>query len=346
VIAARRILIVLHGAIGDVVRALPLLNRLRRACPDARIAWAVEPIAAPLLADHPALDERIVFDRPRGAPAFVEFLGRVRRYRADLTLDLQRHLKSGVVSRVSGAPVRVGFHRRNTNEGNWLFNNRYLPPVPHLSSKLEHYLLFADRLGLPASAVEFRLRAGAAEEAAADSLLAGVGRPFAVLFVGSTWESKTWLPEPTAATAEGLARRGLGVVLVGSPAEAPIAAEVARRARAPLVDLAGKTTLRVLIAVFGRAALALGPDSGPMHVAAAVGTPVVSLFGATSPGRSAPYGFAALVVRGPAPCSPCYLRRCPIGRLCMQRITPAMVLEQAEAALALAPPRTGGGAAT
>ena len=340
-IPARRILIVLHGAIGDVVRALPLLNRVRRAYPDAHIAWAVEPAAAPLLADHPALDERIVFDRTRGAAAFVEFLRRVRRYGADLTLDLQRHLKSGVVSRASGAPVRVGFHRRNTNEGNWVFNNRHLPPVPHRSSKLEHYLLFAERLGLPASPIEFGLRAGGAEEAAADSLLSGVARPFAVLFVGASWESKTWLPEPTAATAEGLARRGLGVVLVGSPAEAPLAAEVARRAGAPLVDLAGKTTLRELIAILGRTALALGPDSGPMHLAAAMGTPVVSLFGATSPDRSGPHGFASLVIRGATPCSPCYLRRCPIGRLCMQRITPAMALEKAEAALATAPHRTG-----
>src|SRR5512140_1133778 len=106
---AERILIVLLGAIGDVIRALPLALRVRAAYPAARITWAVEPAAAPLLEDHPALDERLVFDRAGGARAFVRFLRRVRAARFDLVLDLQRHLKSGIISAATRAPVRVGF---------------------------------------------------------------------------------------------------------------------------------------------------------------------------------------------------------------------------------------------
>jgi heptosyltransferase II len=99
-------------------------------------------------------------------------------------------------------------------------------------------------------------------------------------------------------------------------------------------NLSGKTTLRDLIGIFAHARLAMGPDSGPMHLAAAVGVPVVSLWGATSPVRSAPWGSEALVLRGTAACSPCYIRRCPLGRVCMQRITPEEVLGVARGLLA------------
>jgi ADP-heptose:LPS heptosyltransferase len=111
------------------------------------------------------------------------------------------------------------------------------------------------------------------------------------------------------------------------------AREVAAAAKGPLVDCCGKTTLRDVIAILARATIAIGPDSGPMHIAAAVGTPVVSLWGATSPARSAPFGFEQLVLVGDAPCVPCYLKRCPIGRLCMESITPAAVLAKVDAAL-------------
>src|SRR5437762_1720587 len=105
-VVADRILIVLLGAIGDVTRALPLLMRLRRAYPEAQIAWAVEPLSEPLLRGHRAVDRVIVFERERGAAAFLPFLRELRGFRADLVIDLQRHLKSGIASRVAGAPVR------------------------------------------------------------------------------------------------------------------------------------------------------------------------------------------------------------------------------------------------
>src|SRR5882724_11969806 len=128
-VAADRILIVLLGAIGDVTRALPLLARVRAGYPAARIAWAVEPRAAPLLEHQPALDTRLVFARGAGPGAFPRFLRAVRAVRADLTLDLQRHAKSGLVSFASGAPVRIGFHRRNAKELNWIWSTHTIDPV-------------------------------------------------------------------------------------------------------------------------------------------------------------------------------------------------------------------------
>lgn len=329
-VPAERILIVLLGAIGDVTLALPLLTRLRHGYPRARITWAVEPAAAPLLQQHPALDEILLFDRPRGVAAFGRLLRQVRALRPELTLDLQRHLKSGIISRASGAPVRLGFHRRNGREANWLFNTHSLRPMPHFSPKLRQFLRFGDWLGIEEIPVSFGLRLDAGEERRVEELLEGVPSPFVVGFVGASWESKGWFAEPTAVVIEALASRGVSVVLVGGEADEAFAGAVLRRAQArtqvPVRNLAGRVTLRDLIGIFRRAAAAFGPDTGPMHIAAAAGTRVVSLWGATDPARSAPWDNEDGVIAGSAPCSPCYLRRCPIGRLCMESISPGVVV--------------------
>ena len=324
----QRILIVLLGAIGDVTRALPLLTRLRRAYPQAHIAWAVEPAAVALLDYHPALDEVLLYQRGRGFRAFLPFLRTVRDYHFDLVLDLQRHLKSGLVSLWSRAPVRLGFHRTNTKEGNWLFNTQTIEAIPDFSLKLGQYLKFADALGLPDDEVCFDLRLRPQEEQQVETLLAGTPHPFAAFFLGSRWPSRFWFPQATAEVAHTLQQEyGMGVVLVGGPSEVTFARQVSEATGLAVTNLSGKTSLRDLIGIFSRARFALGPDSGPMHIAAAVGIPVISLWGATSPIRSSPWRSETFVIRGEAACSPCYVRHCPIGRACMQRITPVQVLE-------------------
>jgi lipopolysaccharide heptosyltransferase II len=327
-VSAKRILIVLLGAIGDVVRALPLANRLRAGYPRAQIAWAVEPRAAPLLEHHPALDARLVFERAGGATAFWRFLRRVRAQGFDLALDLQRHAKSGLVSFASAAPIRVGFDRRNSKELNWLWNTHSIERVEPRGWKLEQYLRFGALLELPESPIAFDIVLTAAEEARVTALLAPLGRPFAAFFVGSTWESRLWFPKGFAAVADALDTLGLDVVLLGGSDVSASASATSTRARRPLHDLSARTTLRETYGVLARARVAVGPDSGPMHLAAAAGTPVVSLWGATTPARSAPYGSEDLVLVGRVACAPCYLRQCPIGRQCMETITPARVLAQ------------------
>lgn len=327
-VAAERILVVLLGAIGDVVRGLPLLMRVRRAYPKAHITWAVEPLSEPIVRRHPALDEVIVFERKGGARAFLEFLRQVRRVRPDLTLDLQRHLKSGISSLASGAPLRLGFHRRNSREGNWLFNQAHVPPRPHYSSKLEHFMTFADWLELPAAPVEFGLQLSPEEEARVEALLSSVPRPFVAAFVGSSCDSRLWFADRTARVLEAMAARGHAPVLLGGPGDVAFAASIASACAVPVHDLAGKTSLRDLFGIFARCSVAFGPDSGPMHIAAAVGAPVVSLWGATSSERSAPWGNADGVIEGVADCRPCFKKTCPIGRVCMQAIEVEPVLER------------------
>jgi heptosyltransferase I len=337
----RRVLIVLLGAIGDVVRALPLLGRLRRAWPDAHIAWAVEPKSKAVLEHHPWLDEIIVYDRAHAPWTFVPFLWRVRKGHFDLVIDLQRHLKSGFTSRISGARDRFGFAAPNTKEFNYLFSNHQIEPQPNMRLKLMQYQAFGDALGLAPSPTEFGLAATDDERARALELLRDAPRPILAVILGSSWPSRIYYPESTAAVIRRVARAdgdspALFPVLLGGPDETKLADEVMRQLEdVPALNLAGSTSLRDLIAIFPECAVAFGPDSGPMHIAAAVGCPVVSLWGATAAERSAPWGFADLAISGAIPCHPCYLRQCPIGRECMRRISPEEVSLTVRRAIAM-----------
>ena len=324
---SQRILIVLLGAIGDVTRALPLLTRLRQAYPTAHIAWAVEPVAAALLEAHPALNEVILYQRTKGPIAFFPFLRKIRRQRFDCVLDLQRHAKSGIISWWSRAPVRLGFHRTNTKEGNWLFNTHTLDPIPDFSLKLRQYLQFAEALQLPESEVRFDLQLLPEEKHKAVEYLTTTPRPFAAFFLGSRWPSRFWFPHATAMVARTLIDDyGMGIVLLGGKSEVAFARKVEELLQSPITNLTSHTSLRDLIGIFQQAKFAIGPDSGPMHIAAATGIPVISLWGATSPIRSAPWGSEELILQGKTACSPCYVRHCPIDRRCMQQITPEQVL--------------------
>lgn len=325
-----RILIVLPGAIGDVVRALPLLGRIRHGRPEAHVGWVVEPPAAPVLEGHPWLDEALVFQRRAGWVAVPPFVRRLRAGGWDVALDLGRGIKSALLARASGAPVRLGFARADAREGSWLLATRRLRRQGVARSKLEQFLAFGDLLGLPPAPVAFRLEPTAEETAHAEALLAGLRRPVVAACVGSSCPARRWFPDRTAAVVSALGEQhGGSAVLLGTAADAPFGAAVARATRGPVRDLIGRTSLRQLVAVLARCALAFGPDSGALHLAAAVGTPVVSLWGATSADRSVPFGWERLVVQGEAPCAPCFLRDCPIGRVCMQAITPEVVLETA-----------------
>ena len=341
----RRVLIVLMGAIGDVVRALPLLGRMRKAWPDAHIAWAVEPKSKAVLEHHRWLDEIIVYDRAHAPWTFMPFLRRVRKGHFDLVIDLQRHLKSGFTSRISGARERYGFDAANTKEFNHRFSNHHIEPQPNMRLKLMQYQAFGDALGLAPAPIEFGLAATDDERARAVELLRDAPRPLLAVILGSSWPSRIYFPESTAAVIRRLARAdgdspALFPVLLGGPDETKLAGEVMRHLDdMPALNLAGRTSLRDLVAIFPECAAAFGPDSGPMHIAAAVGCPVVSLWGATAAERSAPWGFAELAISGAIPCHPCYLRKCPIGRECMRRISPEEVGVTVRRALSM--PRAG-----
>ena len=340
----QRVLIVLLGSIGDVVRALPLIGRLRAAWPGTHLAWAIEPKSAPIVRDHPWVDELIVYERARVPWSFVPFLAAVRRGRFDLVIDLQRHLKSGVIARVTGARERLGFAAVNVKEGNHWFSTRRIAPQPRMSLKLAQYQAFGDLLGIPARSISFGLEPSAAARERVAMLIGDAPRPRLAVILGSSWPSRIYAPEAIASVIRQLAEPGAGgffPILIGGPDEYPIASAVEQAASAPHINLAGKTGLGDLPAVFAACDVAFGPDSGPMHIAAAVGCPVVSLWGATAAERSAPWGFAEFALTGAIPCAPCYLRRCPIGNECMRRITPESVVSAIKRAANASPSLAG-----
>src|SRR5208282_3006015 len=202
----RRVLIVLLGAIGDVVRALPLLGRIRNAWPNAHIAWAVEPKSRAVLDNHRWLDEIIEYDRGRAPWTFIPFLRRVRKGHFDLVIDLQRHLKSGFTSLVSGARDRFGFAASNTKEFNYLFSNRRISPQPNMRLKLMQYQAFGDALGVAPSPIEFGLTATDEERARALEMLHAAPRPILAVILGSSWPIRIYFPESTAAVIRRVAR--------------------------------------------------------------------------------------------------------------------------------------------
>ena len=321
-----RILIVLPGALGDVIRALPLLGRIRHGLPDAHLAWAVEPLSAPLLSSHPWLDTVHVFARRTARQSLWPFLRSLRAGRYDLALDLGRGIKSGLLTWSSGAPRRYGFARADGREGSWWFATDHLPVQGPERAKLEQFLAFGDLLGVPPVPIAFGLRPTAAEDATAAVQLADLPRPLLAACVGSSCPSRRWEPERLATVVRAVNRaQGGSAVLLGATADVSFAATVAAGAGERVRNLVGQTSLRQLQAVLSRSDVVFGPDSGALHLAAALGKPVVSLWGATSAGRSTPWGSERWTIVGTAPCAPCFLRDCPIGRVCMQTIAAAEV---------------------
>lgn len=335
-----KVLIVLLGAIGDVTRALPLAVRIKECWPKVLLGWAVEPKSYGVVSGHSAIDKVFLFERNQGFKAYMRFIRELRRQRFDLVLDLQRHLKSGVTSVLSGASRRIGFHRRNSKEGNWLFNNAHIERVETFSPKILQYQKFGDYLHLPKMEVlQFGWEISSRSRAAAADIIAQLSQDqtsavppvdrHVALILGSSWPSRFW---PTSCFRELIdemyKRWGLVSTLIGGSGERQQGLELSEQGNgSKVINLVERTSLDQLRSVFLTTRLAIGSDSGPMHIAAAMGIPVISLWGSTSPLRSAPYRNEGRVLQSALACSPCYRRVCPgLDNLCMRSIPVSAVL--------------------
>jgi lipopolysaccharide heptosyltransferase I len=328
----RRILLIKPSAIGDVVHTLPILALLRRRWPEAHLAWLLTPACAGLLDGHPLLDEVIVFERhhfgrgwrdPASALSLIEFLKDLRRNRYDLVIDLQGLLRSGLLAWQTRAPVRIGF--ANARELAPIFYTHRVPIDSLEQHAIDRYLRVAEALGCEVDRpIEFPFHVTDEDRAQIAAMLNGSGR-YAVLLPGTNWPTKRWPVERYAALVAPLRERfGLTSVVAGSPDEIDLAAQIEGGA-----NLAGKTTLRQLAALIERAALVIANDSGPMHIAAAMNRPLVTLFGPTNPRRTGPYRRENSVLRVDIPCSPCYSRKCS-HQSCLQWLQVEPVLQLAE----------------
>jgi heptosyltransferase I len=334
----RRILIFKPSAIGDVVHTLPVLNLLKRRWPEAKISWLISPPCREVVEGHPQVDEVILFNRkryghawrsPTASTAFVRFIRDLRDRQFDWVVDFQGLLRSGWMTWATGAPIRVGFD--DAREGAPMF---YTHAVPSGGWWHQHaigrYLHLASALGCDMGPVEFRFAVDDADRAAAANMLAGIGR-YAVLIPGTHWATKRWPIEKFAGLVAPLRERfGLQTVVAGGPHDAEMSAKIDGA-----INLAGRTTLRQTIALLERAALVVANDSGPMHIACALGRPLVCLHGPTSPILTGPYGRMDTVLRLDLPCSPCYSRTCS-HRSCLQWLEVEPVLRLAERQMKLA----------
>jgi heptosyltransferase I len=290
---SQRILIVRLSAIGDVMHAVPVLNALRDALPGAFLAWVVEGRTADLLRGHRSLDELISL--PRGwlkSPRTVlDLRRRLRSLRFDATIDLQGLSKSAIAAWLSGARRRIGLAGKDGREiSRWLNNELVAPTRTHITQRSLELLA---PLGITNPVVRFDLAESPADALSARKMLDSqqVLAPFAVINPGASWPSKRWRLERLAAVARHLGQsRGLKSLVVWAGDEERGWAEQILANSSGHATIAPATTLCELAAIVRRASIFVGSDTGPLHVAAAVGTPCVGLFGPMPAERNGPYG--------------------------------------------------------
>lgn len=336
------ILIIKLSAIGDVIHTLPALNALRRRFPEARIDWLVESAAAPLVQGHPVLDRVLVSRRKewvrglfsqetrrRSLGEMIRFLRELRRVRYDLIIDFHQLLKSGVMALLARGKRKVGFGPGLEHmEMSHLFLNERVPAVSMEHHALLRNLMLLEAIGIPAGSVAYRIPVTDADRAAVFRLLGDGERPLVAINPVAQWETKLWRNDGFARLADGLVRdRSVRAVFTGGPDDVPMVAAIQKKMTEPSLNLAGKTSLPMLAALLAQSSCLVTTDTGPMHLGAAVNTPVVALFGPTAPWRTGPYGPGHHVVRTGAPCSPCFKRKCRFGdRHCMTGITENAVM--------------------
>jgi len=324
-----RIAIIKPSALGDVVHALPVLSALRARFPDSHITWVVNKAYEPLLADHPHLDATLPFDRglmrrgPLKAALYSHgFVNRLRKQRFDLVLDLQGLLRTGLMCAATGAARKVGFANAREGAANFYTEPVEVPDAESLHA-VDRYLRVAEYLGAETKPVRFVVPVRREEQAAVERELAGLPRPWVAVAVGARWVTKRW---PAAAFATLLRRTratfGGTALFVGTADDAEMTREVSSRLTGPFHDFTGKTALPRLVALLDCVDLMLANDTGPLHLAAALGRPCVAPFTCTKIIRHGPYGASPGGVATRVACAGSYLRRCPHGMVCMDELAP------------------------
>ncbi|HEX2080885.1 MAG TPA: glycosyltransferase family 9 protein [Longimicrobium sp.] len=329
-----RVAVVMMSTVGNAVHTLPVVNSIRAHRPDARITWIMQPGAAELVRGHPAVVELLVLERRRGAAGFAALRKEIARRRFDVALNLQAYLKAGIATVLTRAPVRVGYDRARARDLTWMFSTHQLPPRPRAHVQ-DEFLEFLDFVEVPVR-LEWGLEPTEEERARYAPLLSDTPGPTIALVVGTTRPEKEWPAERYAALADAVAADlGAGTVLVGgrSPREEAAAAAIRSAASHPPLDLR-EWDLRRVAYLLTRADVLVTPDTGPLHMGVALGTPTVALMGHTNPKRYGPYRrFGELLVDAFGEPGEDYPVSAPNRPGRMERITAGQVMEKVELAL-------------
>ena len=288
-----RIGIVMMSAVGDAVHVMPVIHALKAHAPACRISWVLQPGPATLVHGHPLVDDIVLFDRSKGWRGFLEVRSALADRPFDVVLGLQVYFKAGLITGFTRSPVKLGFDRDRARDANWLFTTHRI--APHTGQHVQgQYFEFLDALGVPHDAPQWTLGPWNDEERAWQrAFVAQFDRPIAPIVVATSKSAKDWLPERWGQVCHVLwHEHGLQPVLVGGRSPREVAAEAVILRTAPMAHSALGSGLRKLSAILDAAAVALSPDTGPLHLAVALRTPVISLLGYTNPKRVGPYDFA------------------------------------------------------
>ena len=319
------ILIVRLGALGDVVHAIPAAAALRTAFPDARLHWLVEAKHRAILDLVTVLDAVVTVDA-RTIGGWIDAIKRLRQTRYDVALDFQGLMKSAVFARASGAPRVAGFSIWHLREkaARPLYSETGRAPDEEREHVIRKNLHLLRVLGVESTAVEFPLAHAASPAAAAvDRDLEG--QRFAMINPGAAWPNKRWPAQRFGAIAAYLREvRGLPSIVLWGPAEHDLAAAVVAASHGA-ARVAPATEIADLVALSRRAAVVLSGDTGPLHIAAAVGTPAVSLYGPTDPLRNGPWSPGDVCVSRFESCGCHYDRRCHQAAWCLDSVSVAEV---------------------
>jgi heptosyltransferase-1 len=325
---ASRVALIKPSALGDIVHSLPVLTALRMRYPQAYIAWIVNKAYAPLLDGHPDLDETIAFDRHalrvgagQSLLSYLRFLSQLRSRRFDLVIDLQGLLRSGLMTLTSGAARRVGIGSAREGAA-WCYTDCL--PIPRSDiHAIDRYWVVAEALDLAGEQKHFKVPLAPAAIQWALARLNEFPQPWLMLGVGARWLTKRWPVQHFAALVQQAQRRfGGTAIFVGGVDEAALARQAAAMLEGAVCNLTANTTLPQLAAVLSLADVMIANDTGPLHLAVALGRPVVAPYLCTQIVLTGPYGRPGSARETKVHCAGSLLKAC--DRLeCMNELTPA-----------------------
>jgi heptosyltransferase-1 len=320
-----KILIVKPSSLGDVVHSLPFLNAIKERFHGSEIHWVIAKGLEDLLTGHPMIDKVWIINKDMWKKlSYIRdslrelriFMKAIKEEKYDMVVDLQGLLRSGIIAMYTGSPLRVGF--QEAREGSRFFYTHKIKGGRDVHA-VDRYLKIAAFLGCDIDGICFPMPLSFESSVQVGTLPAD----YAVIAPGARWGTKRWPPEKFGKLASLLP---LNTVVVGSEGDMDYAKKVLDLSKGKTISLAGKTTLKVLIEVIRGARFFISNDSGPMHIAAALGIPVFAIFGPTDPERTGPYGKGHTVIRQDISCAPCFKRTCNNLR-CMKSISASKVFK-------------------
>lgn len=320
--STKRILFIKPSSLGDIIHCLPVLKAIRHKWPDAKISWVIKDIYADIVIRNPLIDDLILLRKNSLTTSILSFRKKLRDGSFDLAVDVQGLFRSGLIAFLSGAAVRVGFS--NAREMAPLFYTRKVDADLNLHA-VDRNLKLAASLGCENQEIKFPIAVSKeAQEEASDFLRKNkldTGQPLITFVPGARWEKKKW-PSQSFSRLGDLLNQELraGIILAGSRQEEGLIHKIRGAMKNSSVEVVD-FSLTKLTALLTRSDVVVTNDSGPMHIAAAVGTPVVALFGPTDPQRTGPYTKRCLIIRKEMNCMPCFRKPCSQNSFeCMESI--------------------------